>query len=191
MMILLGTLLLAAAAAPQEGIPKTGEPFPVLAYPQLGAEGLQPRQGGAQAEVQTEAETQVARGIPEDVETVTIGELPIIAIRRREHGGDIRAPRDGYPGDLGIAGRPAEDDLDRRIEAQSLFDEASYSGRILEKQRQLVGMIVERIDAIADEVRRGLVPSDQQQHDELNGFRIAQGVALAGIDEQTDQVILR
>ena len=156
-----------------------------------GQPGLQARQGGAEAEVQAEAKTEMAHRVSQDLEPVAIGELSIVAVRTGDHWSDVGALWNGNARDLGIAGRSAEQDLDGRIEAQGLFDESVHSGGILQEQRQLVRMIVECVDAVSDQVGRGLVSGNQQQHDELDRLGIGQGMALAGIDEQTDQVLPR
>ncbi len=121
-------------------------------------------QRGAEADVDAAAEGHVVSCVrPRDVEAVGLVEhlgIPIGASEQQHHRGSLR---DGHAGDLGVAVRPSRRHLYGAVEAQHLLHRRRPQTGVLSQQRELVGMVHQCDDAVADQVDRRLHPRPDEQ----------------------------
>ena len=138
-----------------------------------------------------EPESHVAIVRARDVEPVGIGEMPGIAVGRPD-GGNDQGPAGDLPAlNLDISGGEPSRPLHRAVIAQELLDRGGDEAGIALELLELVGMTEQGEQPVADEVHRGLVPGDEQQHAHGQHLALAQLVSLLlGRDEQAQQVFL-
>ena len=97
-----------------------------------------------------------------DVEVLGVGERPLVVVGRA---GDEDHPRVGGDGDAvqgDVLLDPAALVVRRRVPAQHLLDRVRDERRVGDQLGALVGVPVERDDAVGDELGGGLVPGDGQ-----------------------------
>jgi hypothetical protein len=146
---------------------------------------------GAEAEVDAAAEAEVVGRVPVDAEGVGVVVASEITVGRAVEQQDPIAGRDlGALHDMGRQHGP-EEALDGGVVTQRLLDGARDQ---IGAGAQLVphgGLGRERVQDVAEQVGRGLVPGDQQQETEPEDLRVVQRAFLAGLDETAEEVAPR
>ena len=105
----------------------------------------------------TQAEGQVTTRVAVDIESVGVGKLPLVAVRRSEHRHHWGALRNLRLGQLDILGRFPEQHLNRPVVAQPLFHQRGYEFWIRLNSSKLFGLALERHDRVAHEIGGGFV----------------------------------
>ena len=131
-------------------------------------------------------------GAAADVEAVRVRELRGIAVCGTDAQVDRSARRDGNAADFRVDYRHAVAELHRRIEAQHLVDGGTHQLGIVEQAATLLGMLQKQVQPVADEIRRRLMPSIQDENAILQQFDFGEpfAVRLAG-DEPRQHITLR
>ena len=118
---------------------------------------LEPGQPGAEAEVRTVAECQVAVSGTADVEPVGVVEGGRIAVRRPEHDPHRLPGWQPHTVDLDLDRGDLHVPLERALELQDLLDGARDQPRIGRQPGELVGCPQQGVDPVRDEARGRLV----------------------------------
>src|SRR5215472_10732069 len=143
------------------------------------------------AEVDAEAERHVAIVGAGEVEPVGIGEMAGVPVGRADGGNDHASAWDLAAADLNVSiGDPCRP-LDRAVVSQKLLDGGRDERRIVLELCHLVGMLEQGQRAIADQVHRGLVTSDEEEQAHGEQLTLVQLVALLfNGDQETEKVRL-
>ena len=121
---------------------------------------LEAGQRGPDAEVDAEPEADVTLDVTVDVEVLGIGEGPLVVVGGA---GDQDHPRVGGDGDAvqgDVLLDPAALVVRRRVPAEHLLDRVRDERRVGHQLGPLVGVPVERDDAVGDQLGGGLVAGD-------------------------------
>lgn len=119
----------------------------------------------------------VARVGSGDVESGGMSEHAWVAVGATQRQ-DVHFPSgDALPGDLDVTMCGAQSSLHRTVKAQDLLDRARPQVRVLAQLRQLVGMLKQQNDAVADQVHRGLEAGVDQQRGVRRKLTVRQGTA--------------
>ena len=154
--------------------------------------GLDPRQLGAEAEVDAAAKGQRLHIGPGDIQP-----LRVVGIDRRvvvggaEQAQHALALRDAFSAEIvDVFQRHPAGQLHREIVAQEFLDGVGGQlGPGLE-QRELVGIAMQRQQAVADQVDRGFMARAEQQDDIGGQFLVGELAAvLLGLHQLRDQVV--
>ena len=126
------------------------------------------------------------------VETIRIGEMLGIPVGRADDGDDHGVLGDPLAPHLDLRRRPAPRALHGTVEAQELLDARLDQRRIGLEHPELVRVLEEGEEPVADQVDRGLVPGDEEEHAGGDQLTLAELVALfLGRDEAGEQIRLR
>ena len=150
---------------------------------------LEASQVGAEAKVHAVAERQMPIVATIDVEAQRIGEPQRIVVRGSEVQHDQLIGLDRDAGDLGGLTSDARREQDRRIATQHLLDRSRHASTIRTQCVDLDRVLEQSIEAVAEQVLRGLVASeDQLDHHGLQ-LECTQAVAIfLGRDEPREKV---
>ena len=110
------------------------------------------------------------------VQLLGIGKLVRIAIRRAQVEEEPGATSDGPPAQLHVLDGNAGHGLGRPVVAHELLDGQGGQARVGGQSRQLGGMPEQGHDPVADQVRRGFVPGEKQQHAGCHQLVLAESV---------------
>ena len=150
-----------AAAAHEDAVPLDArEPRQHLADRDLG---LHARERHARAGVDAGRKGEVAIGLAADIETIRVGELCGIAIGGADADVNIAPRRDRYPAQMDIPRRTPIAELVRAFHPQEFFDRGVDALRIAAQIAHRIGIADQKIDAVADEIRGGLVARVEQK----------------------------
>ena len=106
------------------------------------------------------------------------GETLGIAVGGADRGDHQRVPGDGLSSQLYFTLRDPGGTLHRAVVAQQLLDRARQQRWIFAQSIQLIRMLEQGEEPVADQVHRGLVPGDENQHAGREQLVLAQLVAL-------------
>ena len=131
-------------------------------------------------------------GAPLDVEPVGIVERARVAVGRCLHEQHPLSLADLPAAERQRLARPARHRADRPVVAQALLGRAAGQIGIAVQPLPLVGVLLERDDAVGQQVHRRLVAGEDHQDDVGDDLLVAEGVgALARLQHARDQVVLR
>ena len=126
------------------------------------------------------------------VEAVRLREGLRVAVRGTDPTGDDGAGLDPLSAELHVLRRDPHRGLHGRVEAQQLLHRRLEQRGLRPQPVELVAMAQERQQAVADEVRRCLVPGDQQQVAVREELLVRERVAiLLRLDHRGEQVVAR
>ena len=103
-------------------------------------------------------------GSPSDIEAIRIGKLRRVAIGGADADVHVGSGGHGDAAERGIFGRSAVAELVRAFHAQKFFDRRFDCLRMAAQVAHDVGMADEKIDPIADQIGRRLVPGVEQKN---------------------------
>ena len=166
-----------------------GEPL------EKGPEGdrcLGPRQVGAEAEVRARPEGEVLRVRPSHVHRVCVREVRQVAVGRADQDSQDLTRRDLGAKKLDVSKGDPRDALDGRVVAQQLLDRTSHEAGIGAQPVPLAGVAPQPEHAAAEQVDRGLVPGEEEQHDSREQLLVRQpGPRALRRDEGVQEARLR
>ena len=118
-------------------------------------------------------------------------ELGGVAVGGAEAGHDQVTGGDGHALDLQRLQGDAAGELHRAVEAQELLDGVGVEGRVVDQAAKLIGVVEQGVHAVADEVHRGLVAGEEQEHHVLQQLRVGELLAvLFGMDHGGEDVVV-
>ena len=120
------------------------------------------------------AEREVPVGMPANVETVRVGKLRGIAVGGADADMDVGAARHRDAAEHGVRGGAAVAELVRALHAQELLHRGLDQFGICAQVAHGVGIADQEIDAIADEIGRGLVPGVENEDAIVQELELAQ-----------------
>ena len=153
---------------------------------------LDPRQLGAEAEMDAAAEGQRPHIGTGDVEPVRpVGIDRRIAVGRTQQAQHAFAFRDFLAAEiLDVLQRHPAGHLHRGIVTQKFLDRVGDQGRIGLEQRELVGIAMQRQQAVADQVDGGFVAGAEQQDDVGGQFLVGELAAVfLGLHQLRGQIV--
>jgi len=118
------------------------------------------RELAADAEMRAGAEGQMLVVLAADVEHIGILELLGIAIGGAQHAKNRRLLEDADAADFDLFLGDARGVLNRTFEAQKFLDGGANQIGIIAQLLQFFGLAEKRVEAVADQVARGLVPGE-------------------------------
>lgn len=166
------------------------------AHEQLPEQGreLHARQVAAQAEVRTTAtEADVRVGGAGDVEALRVVERRLVLVARPVEQRHLVAGPDLLAADLGVDARGAPERHHRTGPAHELLGgRADAPLEVVEQQRLLLGVLLQREDGVRRGLVRGVVARYAQQHEERRDLLLGELLAVdLRLDERGDQVVAR
>src|SRR6185312_7674019 len=162
---------------------------------QQGRDGdlaFEPRQLRAETEMDAAAEGQRLDLLACNVEPVGLGVDFGVAIARTQEAQNGFALRDRDIADRNALERGTAGELHRGIVAQQFLDGVGGQLRPFAQQPQLVGIAIERQQAVADEIDGGFMAGAEQQIDVGDQFVLGEFLAfLLGLHQLRGQVVAR
>jgi hypothetical protein len=153
---------------------------------------LRARERGAEAEVHAAAERQRLYVGTRDVQPVRVGIARGVAIPGTQQGEDLLAGGNGHAADIDTRLGHSVHELRRAVVAQELVGEIAKQRRITPQQGELIGMLQETQQAVAEEVGGGLETRREQQRRERHQLIIGQSIATdLGREQLAEQVLPR
>jgi hypothetical protein len=153
---------------------------------------LDARELGAEAEVDAAAKRQRLYVRPGNVEPLrVIGIDRRVVVGRTQQAQHTLALRDFLAAEVvDVFQRDPADELERGIVTQKFLDRVGDQLRSGLEQCELVGIAVQRQQAIADQIDGGLVAGAEQQEDVRGQFRVGQlAAALLGLHQLRGQIV--
>ena len=157
--------------------------------------GFHARERHAGARVYAGPEGEVAVRLAPYVEPVGIGKLRWVAVGGADRDMHIGAGLHRHTTEHGVLGRAAIPELIRAFHAQEFFDRGVDEFGMRAQVRECIGVADQQIDAIADEIRRGLVSGVQKKNAIVDEFELAEPlvcrrvrVELASADQRSQDL---
>ena len=185
----------AVAVRPTQVVAGDGE-SKVRESPEQRGEGDASFEAGqwcAEAEVGAVPEAEVRLRRAADVEHLGVVADVRVVVRAAEADQDLLAGGDHDAVELDGLGRDAERGVrDRCRVADELLDRCRHPLRFVRQQLQLVGVVEQGDDAVADEARRGVGAGNDELEEARQELLFGQPlVVVARRDEHTDEVVAR
>ena len=139
-----------------------------------------------------EAQGQVPILLPAQVQAIGFGELGGIAIGCADHENQRLAFGYLLPADLALLQGDPGGGLNHAVVAKEFVDGGSDQSRVVNQAFAFAGIAQEGQHGVSDQVRRRLVPSDQDQHAHGKQLVTTQAIAVfAGLSQGAEQVVSR
>ena len=136
------------------------------------------------------AEIEVGIVLARDVKPVGVGELALIAIRAAHEGDERLASLNLLATELDVLQGQARCTLKRPFETEEFFDGAAEQSRVTPQLVHLFGMAQEGEHAITDEIARGFMTRDEDEHALSEKFELGKRISrLDGMHHQAQDVV--
>ena len=154
--------------------------------------GFEPGQRGAEAVVGSVAEREVPAGATGDVEAIRVIDQRRVAVGGTEADEHLLAGGKGDAVELDRFGRDPEGGVGNGSgEPQHLLDSVGEQGGVVEQDSELVGVVEQGDDAVADEAAGGVVAGHHELEERREHLGAGRHPSPDGVDENHDEITLR